>query len=80
MTSVLASQGLTLLENLRVAGLVSVAKLTNECLNKVFAPAASPSHKGQASDQPNMAGGDVSDDAACSSDFIASLTRPRCVP
>jgi len=36
--------------------LVSVAKFINERLDKVNAPAAGPSHVGQASDQPDLAG------------------------
>ena len=39
--------------------LVSVDRFINECLDKVYAPAAGPSHDGQASDQPDVAGRDV---------------------
>ena len=38
---------------------VSVAKFMNGCLDKVYAPAAGPSHDGQASDQPDVARRDV---------------------
>jgi len=31
----------------------------NECLDKVYAPAAGRAHDGLASDQPNVAGRDV---------------------
>ena len=36
--------------------LVSVAKFTNESLDKVHVPAAGPSHDRRASDQPDLAG------------------------
>ena len=39
--------------------LVSVANFINECLDKVYAPAAGPSHDGRASAQANVAGRDV---------------------
>jgi len=34
---------------------MSLAKYIDECLDKVYAPAAGPSHDGQASDQPEVA-------------------------
>ena len=54
---------------------VSVAKFINECQDKVYAPAAGPTHDVQASDQPNVAARDLmmvgEDDGtrdACTSD------------
>ncbi len=37
----------------------NAAAFMNECLDKVYAPAAGRSHDGLASDQPNVAGRDV---------------------
>ena len=39
--------------------IVSVAKFINVNLDKAYVPAAGPSHGGQASDQPNVAGKDI---------------------
>lgn len=40
--------------------LVSDAEFINECLEKIYAPAAGPYYDGRAFDQPDMAGRDVS--------------------
>ncbi len=43
-------QGLPLYRMQQEAPII-VARFVNECLEKVYAPAASPSHEGQVSDQ-----------------------------